>query len=115
MEVTLGETEEALRPAEPRIDFSGEEAGGKCLDLHALFLRFQNAKFGQQQLDYAEYVSSVADFDKIQRSLRASQPYRLILFAAHVVLPCPATVVIGEVLKLPADFASARLLHSALP
>ena len=76
LEVTLGEAEDSVRPAEPRIEFSGEESGGRCLDLHALFLRFTNAKFGQQKMDYAEYVSNIADFDKIQRGLRSPQPYR---------------------------------------
>ncbi|KAK9815071.1 hypothetical protein WJX73_006772 [Symbiochloris irregularis] len=85
LDVSLGESEEALRPADPRIEFSGEEAGGRCLDLHDLFHRYSNSKFGEK-LEYPDYVSSVTDFSKVQAAHRSSQPYREYLRAVLAYL-----------------------------
>ena len=48
----------------------------RCLDLHALHMRYVNSKFGQRDLEYAEYVGTVADFDRVSKAMRRTQPYR---------------------------------------
>lgn len=48
----------------------------RCLDLHALHSRYINSKFGQQDQEYLDYVSSVTNFDQVSKLMRSSQPYR---------------------------------------
>lgn len=68
------ETDKALRP-EPKVEFSGEEVGGRYLDLHEHYRRFLNLKVGRK-LEYPEYVSLFAHFDDIPRHKRISHSYR---------------------------------------
>jgi hypothetical protein len=75
--------EEALKEV-PEVPFSGEEVGGRYLDLHEHFHRFVNAKFGKQ-LDYVEYLVSFSDVDEIPRQQRLSKPFRCASFSS----PCP--------------------------
>jgi hypothetical protein len=60
---------------EVKVDFSGEEVGGRYLDLHDHFRHFINAKFGRK-LEYPEYVSLIAHFDDIPRQQRSTKAYR---------------------------------------
>ena len=57
------------------ISFSGDEVGGRYLDVHEHFHHFVNAKFGKQ-LDYLEYLTSFSDMADISRQHRLSKPYR---------------------------------------
>lgn len=59
----------------PEVPFSGEEVGGRYLDLHEHFHTFVNAKFGKQ-LDYVEYLVSFAGLDDIARPQRLTKQYR---------------------------------------
>ena len=65
----------ALRGGELPVDFSGEEALGRFLDVHEHYNRFINSKFGRQ-LDYAGYLAALDAFEDVPRPLRASKPYR---------------------------------------
>lgn len=57
------------------MEFSGEEALGRYLDLHFHYQRFINSKFGKQ-IDYLTYVAAVDNFGDIPRHHRLSKPYR---------------------------------------
>ena len=59
---------------EPPVEFSGEEALGRYLDLHGHHMAFVNSAFGRQQ-DYAEYVAGLTDFDQIPRRHRLGAAY----------------------------------------
>jgi Pre-mRNA-splicing factor SF3A3, of SF3a complex, Prp9 len=61
------------------VEFSGEEVGGRYLDLHEHFHAFVNAKFGRK-LDYIEYVANIDNFNAIPRHHRLNQPYRCARF-----------------------------------
>lgn len=65
----------ALRGGELPVEFSGEEALGRFLDVHEHYNRFINSKFGRQ-LDYAGYLAALDAFEDVPRPLRASKPYR---------------------------------------
>lgn len=57
------------------LEFSGEEALGRFLDLHEHFNRFINSKFGRQ-LDYTGYLSALDAFEDVPCHLRSGKPYR---------------------------------------
>ena len=57
------------------MEFSGEEALGRYLDLHGHHMAFVNSAFGRQQ-DYTEYVAGLTDFDQIQRRHRTGAAYQ---------------------------------------
>ena len=59
------------------VEFSGEEALGRYLDLHAAFNRFINSKFGRQ-LDYTGYLSTIGAFGEVPRHHRTSKAYRCV-------------------------------------
>ncbi|KAK9838337.1 hypothetical protein WJX81_005551 [Elliptochloris bilobata] len=75
LEVSEVEADEAALREPVPVVFSGEEGGGRYLDLHAHFHRFVNAKFGRQ-LDYAAFVGGVPCTEGVPRALRLGQPYR---------------------------------------
>ena len=76
--------ETALREQVPVV-FSGEEGGGRYLDLHAHFHRFVNAKFGRQ-MDYTAFVAELPGTQDVPRALKLGQPYRCgMCFAANVL------------------------------
>ena len=60
------------------VPFTGEESGGRYLDLHALHRRFCNSKFGARvpPLDYFSYLDSMARFEDIRQDLKFTQDYR---------------------------------------
>ena len=66
--------DEALKEV-VEVPFSGEEAGGRYLDLHEPFHRWVNAKFGSQ-IDYVEYLTGFAVLDGVPRAQRLTKPYR---------------------------------------
>ena len=63
------------------MSFSGDEVGGRYLDVHEHFHCYVNAKFGKQ-LDYLEYLTSFSEFSEVSRQHRLSKPYRQALQAS---------------------------------
>ncbi|KAK9292592.1 hypothetical protein L1049_020566 [Liquidambar formosana] len=73
--VDAGEDFEELLKEEPRIEFSGEEASGRYLDLHELYNQFINSKFGEP-IEYSAYLDVFSQTDKIPRKLKSTRQYR---------------------------------------
>ena len=69
------EDDSAALKHEPPLEFSGEEALGRYLDLHGHHMAFVNSPFGRQQ-DYAEYVATLDAFDLIPRRHRTGAAYQ---------------------------------------
>mmetsp|Transcript_43189 Transcript_43189/g.102494 ORF Transcript_43189/g.102494 Transcript_43189/m.102494 type:complete len:578 (+) Transcript_43189:89-1822(+) len=67
--------EELLSLYNTHVEFSGEEASGRCLDLHHLHQIYLNSKFGKK-IDYITYINNLSNFSEIPRQLRLSRPYR---------------------------------------
>lgn len=78
-DLTGPEDDTALIGAEPQVPFSGEEANGRCLDLHEHHQAWQNAKFGSPEVDYYAYASALpthlADVPRAQRMTAAYRRY----------------------------------------
>lgn len=55
-------------------EFSGEEHGGRYLDLHAAHHAFQNASFGRKT-DYVAYLADVRDFASVPRDKKFGAAY----------------------------------------
>lgn len=66
---------EQLLKEEPMIEFTGEEAFGRYLDLHELYNEYINSKFGQQ-IEYSAYLDLFSDTGKISRKLKLTRQYR---------------------------------------
>ena len=79
-ESVQAEDDSAALRHEPPVEFSGEEALGRYLDLHGHHMAFVNSAFGRQQ-DYAEYVAALTDFDQIQRRHRIGAAYQCVFTA----------------------------------
>ena len=60
---------------EPKVDFSGEEGGGRYLDLHQHFNVFMNSKF-KRDMSYADYCVAFDEFSAVPRDQRVSRSYR---------------------------------------
>ncbi|KAJ0525720.1 putative splicing factor SF3a60 binding domain, SF3A3 domain, splicing factor 3A subunit 3 [Helianthus annuus] len=61
---------------EPQIQFSGEEAYGRYLDLHELYNDYINSKFGKQ-IDYSTYLEVFSQPQRIPSSkLQVTRQYR---------------------------------------
>ncbi|KAL6291666.1 hypothetical protein ACE6H2_009176 [Prunus campanulata] len=67
--VDANEEEEALLKEEPQIEFSGEEAFGRYLDLHELYNQYINSKFGEP-IEYSAYLDVFSQPQKIPRKLK---------------------------------------------
>ncbi|KAM7504862.1 hypothetical protein LguiB_003766 [Lonicera macranthoides] len=70
---TTDEYEQLLKE-EPPIEFSGEEAFGRYLDLHELFNKYINSKFGEP-IDYSAYLEVFSQPQKIPRKLKLTRQY----------------------------------------
>lgn len=66
---------EQLLEEEPQIEFSGEEAYGRYLDLHELYNDYINSKFGKQ-IDYTAYLEVFSQPHHIPRKLKMTRQYR---------------------------------------
>ncbi|BAT78813.1 hypothetical protein LR48_Vigan04g159600 [Vigna angularis] len=66
---------EMLLKEEPQIEFSGEEALGRYLDLHELYYQYVNSKFGDP-LEYSAYLDVFSDTNKIPRKMKVTRQYR---------------------------------------
>ncbi|KAK3165090.1 hypothetical protein QOZ80_1AG0028790 [Eleusine coracana subsp. coracana] len=71
---TTDDYEELLKE-EPVIEFTGEEAYGRYLDLHELYNEFINSKFGTP-MEYSAYVGTFTQTEKISRNHKATRQYR---------------------------------------
>lgn len=67
--------DDGLLKEEPQIEFSGEEAYGRYLDLHELYNQYINSKFGEA-IEYSSYLDVFSQPQKISRKLKMSRLYR---------------------------------------
>jgi splicing factor 3A subunit 3 len=75
-----GDDPEELLKEEPYIDFSGEEAYGKFLDMHELYNRFLNSKFGHP-IEYSAFLEEFYQTHQIARH------HKLTKYALLSLLP----------------------------
>ncbi|KAE8717474.1 OBP3-responsive protein 1 isoform 1 [Hibiscus syriacus] len=73
--VDANEEYEALLKEEPVIEFSGEEAFGRYLDLHELFNQYINSKFGAK-IEYSAYLDIFSQPHNIPWKLKSTKQYR---------------------------------------
>lgn len=66
---------EGLLKEEPLIEFTGEEAFGKYLDLHELYNQYINSKFGEP-IEYSAYLDVFSQLHNIPRKLKLTRQYR---------------------------------------
>ncbi|KAL0299670.1 UNVERIFIED_CONTAM: Splicing factor SF3a60 [Sesamum calycinum] len=66
---------EQLLKEEPVIEFTGEEAFGRYLDLHELYNDYINSKFGKQ-IEYSAYLDVFSDPARISRKLKLTRQYQ---------------------------------------
>ncbi|KGN58266.1 splicing factor SF3a60 homolog [Cucumis sativus] len=67
--------DDGLLKEEPQIEFSGEEAFGRYLDLHELYNQYINSKFGEA-IEYSSYLDVFSQPQKISQKLKFSRQYR---------------------------------------
>ncbi|CAL5344132.1 unnamed protein product [Camellia sinensis] len=73
--VDVNEEYEELLKEEPRIEFTGEEALGRYLDLHELYNEYINSKFAEP-IEYSAYLDVFSQPHKIPRKLKLTRKYR---------------------------------------
>ncbi|KAG8653026.1 hypothetical protein MANES_06G159600v8 [Manihot esculenta] len=73
--VDANEEHDALLKEEPLIEFTGEEAFGKYLDMHELYNQFINSKFGEP-IEYSAYLDVFSQTHNIPRKLKLTRQYR---------------------------------------
>lgn len=73
--VDANEEYEELLKEELRIEFRGEEAFGRYLDLHELYNEYINSKFGEH-IEYSAYVEVFSEPQKIPHKLKLTRQYR---------------------------------------
>ena len=72
----MEEEEAAILKAQPKVDFSGEEASGKYLDLHEMHQIYSNSKFGKVGVTYLEFLESFSKFADIERQHKMNNSYK---------------------------------------
>ncbi|XP_020527853.1 splicing factor SF3a60 homolog isoform X2 [Amborella trichopoda] len=72
--VEAPDDEESLKE-EPYIEFSGEEAFGRYLDMHGLYNEYINSKFGEK-IEYSAYLDVFPQTHKIPLNLKLTRQYR---------------------------------------
>ncbi|GMH08904.1 hypothetical protein Nepgr_010744 [Nepenthes gracilis] len=77
--VDAGEEYELMFKEDPVLDFSGEEAFGRYLDLHEFYNKYINSKFGEH-MEYSAYLDVFSQPEKIHRRLKLSRQYREYIF-----------------------------------
>ncbi|XP_010924860.1 splicing factor SF3a60 homolog [Elaeis guineensis] len=73
--VDANEEFEELLKEEPQIEFSGEEAFGRYLDMHELYNKYINSKFGEP-MEYSAFLETFFQTHKIPRNLKLTRQYR---------------------------------------
>ena len=77
---SVDKDEEEFLKSMPRVDFSGEEAQGRFLDLHDVHRSFANApKFGNKDLSYLDFLGMFCDFGSIPKPSKLNQEYKTYL------------------------------------
>ncbi|KZV17186.1 splicing factor 3A subunit 3 [Dorcoceras hygrometricum] len=71
---TTDEFEQLLKE-EPVIEFTGEEAFGRYLDLHELYNDYINSKFGKQ-IEYSVYLDIFSQSESIPRKMKLTRQYK---------------------------------------
>uniref|UniRef100_A0A1D1XTF9 Splicing factor 3A subunit 3 n=1 Tax=Anthurium amnicola TaxID=1678845 RepID=A0A1D1XTF9_9ARAE len=66
---------EELLKEEPLIEFSGEEAFGRYLDMHELFNEYINSKFGER-IEYSTFLETFSQTHKIPCKLKLTRQYK---------------------------------------
>ncbi|KAL6509258.1 hypothetical protein OROGR_022568 [Orobanche gracilis] len=100
---------EQLLKEEPAIEFTGEEAFGRYLDLHELYNEYINSKFGQH-IEYSAYLDVFSDTGRIPRKLKLTRQYReyiqkLVEYLIHFFERTQPLQDIGRILlKVIAEF-----------
>ncbi|EEF48955.1 splicing factor 3a, putative [Ricinus communis] len=72
--VDANEDHEASLKEEPAVDFTGEEAFGKYLDMHELYNQYINSKFGEP-IEYSAYLDIFPQLHNIPRKLKLNRQY----------------------------------------
>ncbi|XP_052199758.1 splicing factor SF3a60 homolog [Diospyros lotus] len=72
--IDANEEFEELLKEEPRIEFAGEEAYGRYLDLHELYNDYINSKFGEP-IEYSAYLEVFSQPHKIPRKMKLTRQY----------------------------------------
>lgn len=73
--VDANEEYEALLKEEPIIEFTGEEAFGRYLDLHEMYNRYINSKFGEP-IEYSAYLDIFSQTENIPRKMKSTRQYK---------------------------------------
>ncbi|KAK9094119.1 hypothetical protein Scep_025588 [Stephania cephalantha] len=73
--VDVGVEYEELLKEEPVVEFSGEEALGRYLDMHELYNEYINSKFGEA-IEYSVYLDIFSKLDEIPRNRKQTRSYR---------------------------------------
>ncbi|PKA61495.1 hypothetical protein AXF42_Ash014412 [Apostasia shenzhenica] len=66
---------EDMLKEEPYIEFSGEEAFGRYLDMHELYNEYINSKFGEP-IEYSTFLDTFSQFHKISCNAKMTRQYR---------------------------------------
>lgn len=72
--IDAGDDPEELLKEEPWVDFSGEEANGRFLDMHELYNQYLNYKFGQP-IEYSAYLEDFPQTHNIPRKHKLTRQY----------------------------------------
>lgn len=73
--VDVNEEFEELLKEEPLIEFSGEEALGRYLDMHELYNKYINSKFGEP-MEYSAFLDAFSQTHKIPCNLKLTRQYK---------------------------------------
>ncbi|KAJ6868127.1 splicing factor SF3a60 [Populus alba x Populus x berolinensis] len=73
--VDANEDYEAMLKEEPVIEFTGEEAFGKYLDMHELYNQFNNLKF-EKPIEYSTYLDIFSQPHNLPRKVKFTRQYR---------------------------------------
>lgn len=84
-DVTEAEDDQEALKYEPAVEFSGEEAYGKYLDLHEHYNQFINKKFGDH-IEYADYLTILLEFENIPRKVKFEKQYKQIKTSRNAFL-----------------------------
>ncbi|KAB5531636.1 hypothetical protein DKX38_018306 [Salix brachista] len=73
--VDVNEDYEAMLKEEPVIEFTGEEAFGKYLDMHELYNQYNNLKF-EKPIEYSTYLDIFSQPHIVPRKLKFTRQYK---------------------------------------
>ncbi|KAJ6687539.1 SPLICING FACTOR SF3A-RELATED [Salix purpurea] len=73
--VDANEDYEAMLKEEPVIEFTGEEAFGKYLDMHELYNQFNNLKF-EKPIEYSTYLDIFSQPHNLPRKVKFTRQYK---------------------------------------